>query len=162
MYIESVCMNEAMGAAQAVSVASILERKGRHVWCVSARATVYEAIALMDAKHVGALMVVTDGDLVGVVSERDYARKVFLRGRSSTDTLVEEIMTSPVIFVAPHHSVDECLRVMTHNHIRHLPVKEGRQVAGVVSIGDLVNTIISAQAETVHQLSSYIAGKYPG
>jgi CBS domain-containing protein len=162
MHIESACVGKATTAMSTELVDSILERKGRQVWWVSPSATVFEAIALMDDKHVGALMVASDGELIGVISERDYARKVILRGRSSSDTLVREIMTSPVITVTPKHGIDECLRMMTRHHIRHLPVLEERRLVGVVSIGDLVNAIISAQADTVHQLSNYITGKYPG
>lgn len=143
-------------------VRSILEKKGSAVWFVHPTAIVYEAIAMMDEKQVGALMVLSDDKLVGVISERDYARKVFLKGRSSKDTLVREIMTSPVITVTPGHKVDECLRLMSQHRIRHLPVLDGDSLVGVVSIGDLVNAVISAQAETIHQMSDYIAGTYPG
>ncbi|MCW5979665.1 MAG: CBS domain-containing protein [Bryobacteraceae bacterium] len=143
------------------SVRSILERKGHQIWSIPPTASVFEAIALMDDRQVGALMVVSDGELVGVISERDYARKVILRGRSSSNTPVGEIMTSTVITVTPENDVGECLRMMTVHRIRHLPVLEGRRVVGVVSIGDLVNSLMSAQADIVRQLSDYIAGKYP-
>ena len=141
---------------------SILETKGRTVWTVAPEATVYDALALMSEKHVGALVVVSEGKLVGVFSERDYARKIILQGKTSRDTLVHEIMSAPVMTISPDETVEECMRIMTRNRIRHLPVIESGSVAGVVSIGDLVNSIISAQAATIHQLSSYIAGKYPG
>ncbi len=144
------------------TVCSILETKGSEVWWISSEATVFEAIALMDEKRVGALMVVSGGALVGVISERDYARKVILKGRSSHETLVREIMSSPAITVGRQDTLDECMRLMTNHRIRHLPVIEGRQLAGVISIGDLTKAIISAQAGAVHQLSSYISGKYPG
>lgn len=144
------------------TVCSILETKGSEVWWVSSEATVFEAIALMDEKRVGALMVVSEGALVGVISERDYTRKVILRGRSSHETLVREIMSSPAIAVRLQDTLAECMRLMTDNRIRHLPVINGRQLVGVISIGDLIKAIISAQAGAVRQLSNYISGKYPG
>ena len=142
-------------------ISDVLNRKGSQVWSVSPTAFVYDAIALMADKHVGALLVISEGKLVGIVSERDYARKVILLGKSSKETEVQEIMTSPVIFVTPRQTVDECMRVMTENRIRHLPVAEDEKVMGVVSIGDLVNWIISAQEEAIHHLENYICGKYP-
>ncbi len=144
------------------TIHSILRTKGSSVYWLPPDATVYDAIAMMAEKGVGALLVCSEGKLVGVVSERDYARKVILKGKSSKDTVLREIMTSPVITVTAEHTVDECMRIMTVHRIRHLPVMEGDTVIGVVSIGDLVNSIISAQAETIHQLSNYICGKYPG
>lgn len=144
------------------TVAAILKRKGNTVWSVTPEATVYEAIAMMADKGVGALVVVTGGTVAGMVSERDYARKVILKGKSSRETRVGEIMTTPVITVTPEHTVEQCLEIITENRIRHLPVLEAGQLAGVVTIGDLVNALISAQADTIHQLSSYITGKYPG
>ena len=144
------------------TVRSVLEVKGRTVWTVAPEATVYEALSSMSEKQVGALVVVSEGKPVGVFSERDYARKVVLQGKASRDTLVREIMGTPVTTVSPDDTVEECMRVMTRNRIRHLPVLEGGSLAGVVSIGDLVNSIISAQAATIQQLSGYIAGKYPG
>jgi CBS domain-containing protein len=143
------------------TVRSILETKGSLAWSVAPEATVYEAIEMMAGRSVGALVVVSEGNLVGIVSERDYARKVILKGHSSRDTRVEEIMSSPVITVTPDHTVDECLRIATESRIRHLPVLDGGKLAGIVSIGDLVKAVVSAQAETIHQLNKYIAGSYP-
>jgi CBS domain-containing protein len=139
----------------------ILEHKGREVFSVAPSAPVFEAILRMSQVHVGALLVLEKGRLVGIISERDYARKVILAGRSSHDTLVREIMTPQVVSVRPTVTVDECMQLMTKHRIRHLPVVDGQKVIGVVSIGDLVQWIISAQEIVVEQLTSYIAGNYP-
>ncbi len=140
------------------SITSILQRKGSVVWSVRPQASVYDAIALMANKRVGALLVMSEGKLEGIISERDYARKVILQGRSSKDTLVDEIMTRSVIGVTPDHTVDECMRIVTECRIRHLPVLLGSEVVGVISIGDLVRAIISDQAYTIDQLHTYICG----
>lgn len=137
----------------------ILKRKGRDIYTVPPDATVYDAIARMAEKGVGALMVVSEGKLVGVISERDYARKVILKHLSSKDTMVREIMTCPVITVTIDHTVDQCMDIMTHHRVRHLPVMEGDKLAGVISIGDLVDNIITAQAETIEHLGNYINGR---
>ena len=143
------------------TIRDVLKRKGQDVWSIPPDFSVYRAIEIMADRHIGALLVIVDDKLVGIVSERDYARKVVLKGRSSKDTRVEEIMTSSVVCVEPQHAVDECMRIMTDNRIRHLPVVENQKVIGIVSIGDLVNWIISAQHQTIQQLQDYITGKYP-
>ena len=143
----------------AETVASILKKKGDAIWSVEPTATVYEAIAMMAEKSVGALLVVSDGKLVGIISERDYARKVVLQRRSSSDTLVQEIMTGSVISVTPDHSVENCMKLFTEHRVRHLPVLAGDKLLGVISIGDLVNAIITEQAETIGHLHTYISGR---
>lgn len=143
------------------TVREILDAKSRQIWSVTPETTVYDAIATMAERGIGALMVIEGGRLVGIVSERDYARKVILQGKHSKDTEVREIMTSPVITVTPEHTVEQCMEIVTNRRVRHLPVLAGESVAGMVSAGDLIKAIISAQAHTIHQLSCYIAGDYP-
>ena len=142
-----------------VPVASILRHKGSAVWSISPDASVYQAISVMAGKSIGALPVIADGQLVGIVSERDYARKVALQSRSSKDTTVGEIMAAPVISVTPDQTVEECLRTMTLRRVRHLPVVENGKVVGIVSIGDLVRKVVSAQSEIIQQLQQYISGQ---
>lgn len=143
------------------TVCSILRRKGGEAWTISPESTVYDALLMLADRDIGALLVVESGRLVGIISERDYARKVILKDKKSKDTTVHEIMATDLVTVTPDHTVDECMRIMTRHRIRHLPVLEEGKLAGLVSIGDLVNSIISAQAETINQLSNYIKGKYP-
>jgi CBS domain-containing protein len=140
------------------SIGPILKQKAGHVCSVSPSDSVYDAIAQMAEKQVGALLVTFNEKIVGIVSERDYARKVILKGRSSKETPVSEIMSSPVVTVSPEHSVGECMELITDRHIRHLPVLNGEKIMGVISIGDLVNWILSAQRETIRHLEAYITG----
>ena len=143
------------------SIHEILTHKGNSVWTVSPDHTVFEAIQLMSEKNVGALLVTERGRLIGIVSERDYTRKVALKGKTSKDLRVREIISGEVVTATPQHSVEDCMRLMTENRVRHLPVLDGETILGVVSIGDLVNWIISAQSTTIRQLETYISG-YPG
>ena len=144
------------------SVGALLALKGSAVWSIAPNSMVFDAIQLMADKNVGALPVVDNGQLVGMISERDYTRKVALKGRSSKDTPVREIMSHEVVTVNVADTINECMRVMTDSRIRHLPVMEGKKMVGLVSIGDLVRGIISAQTATIEALEKYITGDYPG
>ncbi len=137
-------------------VKQILDSKGREIWFISPNDSVLDAISTMAEKGVGALLVMEDGKLAGIVSERDYARKVILKGRSSKTTSVKEIMTAEVISANPEQSVKDCMSLMTEKRIRHLPVLDGDKIDGVLSIGDLVKTIIADQQFQIEQLENYI------
>lgn len=143
------------------TISTLLRSKGNEVVSVSVDSTVFEAVKKMAENHIGALLVFDGDHLSGIVSERDYARKVILKGRHSHDTQVREIMSSPVHSVTPERTVDECLCLMTKERIRHLPIVENEKVLGLVSMGDLVKWIISSQSHTIHHLQNYIAGEYP-
>jgi len=157
--VKAPAHRESMGMVE--TVRSILKNKGNQVWSLSPEDSVYDAVALMADKSVGALMVLSDGKIEGILSERDYARKVILRGHSSKEMRVHEIMTRSVITVTCEHTVGECMRIMTDHRVRHLPVLDGDNLAGMVSIGDIVRATISAQAETIRHLSQYITSDYP-
>ena len=140
------------------NASQILERKGDRVVSVGREAPVLEAIRLMAEHHIGAVLVIDDGQLLGIASERDYARKVVLQGRSSSDTPVHAIMSAPVVCVGPQDTVADCMAIMTERHIRHLPVLEGGRIAGIVSIGDLVKEVVEDQKQEISYLQQYIAG----
>jgi CBS domain-containing protein len=144
------------------NIDSLLHQKQPALWSVAPEATVFDAIQLMSDKNIGALPVMKGEELVGMFSERDYTRKVMLKGKSSKTTAVHEIISLPVISVGRAHSVEECMRLMTEHRVRHLPVLDGDKLVGIVSIGDLVNWTISAQNVALTQMEDYISGKYPG
>lgn len=139
-------------------VTYLLAAKGKDVWSIAPEAPVLDAIRLMADRSIGALPVIADGQLLGIVSERDYARKVILKNRSSADTPVRDIMTASVVTISPDESVHDCMEIMTQRRIRHLPVVERGKVVGMVSIGDLVKAVIEEQQQTITQLERYIAG----
>ncbi len=149
----------AKGVLEMRTVRSLLQTKGHAVWTIAPGASVYEALKVMADKNVGALLVLDDGKLVGIVSERDYARKVALRGQTSHNTFVQDIMSPGVISVRPDQTVEECMALMTDRHIRHLPVLADGRVVGVISIGDVVKSIITEQGFMIEQLTSYIVGR---
>ena len=140
------------------TVSQLLKLKGTEVFSVTPEDSVLRAIEIMATRHVGALLVMSDASLIGIISERDYARKVILKNRSSHDTPVSDIMTSPAITVAPEDTVRHCMELMTDGRFRHLPVVKGGRVAGMLSIGDLVKAVIQEQSEHIEQLERYIAG----
>lgn len=140
------------------TVQQLLQAKGSEIWCIGPDATVFDAIKLMSEKEIGALVVTHNHAVIGILSERDYARKVLLKGRSSRNTPVRDIMSRNVVYAEPDQHVEHCMNVMTERRIRHLPVLEDGRLVGIVSIGDLVKSIISEQQETIEQLESYIRG----
>ena len=142
-------------------ISSVLIHKASALWSIAPEATVFEAIKLMAEKNIGSLLVLSGGRLAGVFTERDYTRKIALLGKTSKETRVGEIMSTNVITVTPDDSVEECMRLMTNNRVRHLPVMEGPNVIGLISIGDLVNWIISTQNAHIEQMEQYIAGSVP-
>ena len=144
------------------TISEILRDKGSRVWSISPDAKVFEALQLMTERNIGALPVLEGTKMLGILSERDYARKVALLGRSSRQTTVREIMSAQVVLARPDDSIEECMRLMTETRVRHIPVIHGDQLLGIVSIGDLVKWIISAQSAALHQMENYIAGGYPG
>ena len=142
------------------TISEILTQKGPQVWTVSPDTMVFDAIQLMADKNIGALVVTEHGKVVGIMSERDYTRKIALKGKSSKQTPVLEIISGKVVSASPSHTVEDCMRLMTDHRVRHLPVLSDDNILGIVSIGDLVNWIISAQTTAIHQLQTYITG-YP-
>ncbi len=139
-------------------VSQLLEAKGHTVWTITPDTTVFEALKLMADRNVGALLVVEGEKLVGIFSERDYARKVILKGKASREIPVDEIMSTRVVFVRPNQTIDECMALMTEKRIRHLPVLQSGKLIGLISIGDVVKTVISEQEFIIHQLENYISG----
>ena len=140
------------------TVRDILNLKGHDIWSVRTDQTVFEALGILSEKNIGALLVLDAGKLVGIFSERDYSRKVFLLGKSSKETRVDEVMTTEVCFVTPGTNIEECMALFTDKRIRHLPVMEADQLVGVISIGDVVNKIICEQKSTIGDLENYITG----
>ncbi|MBI5685069.1 MAG: CBS domain-containing protein [Verrucomicrobia bacterium] len=145
-----------------IPISTVLAQKSAQVASIRPDATVFDAISVMAERNVGALPVIEDARLIGIISERDYTRRVVLKGKSSRQTSVREIMTQQPIVATTAHSIEECMRLMTEKHVRHLPIVEGEKMVGIVSIGDLVKWIITVQAETIEQLKKYINGEYPG
>lgn len=142
------------------SVGQLLKEKGNNVWTISPNKTVYQALELMAEKDVGALLVTEGEKVVGIFSERDYARKVILQGKSSVNTNVSQLMVKEVIYVTSKESIDDCMGLMTENRIRHLPVIDDGELIGLVSIGDVVSHIISIQEFKINELKKYITGSY--
>jgi CBS domain-containing protein len=139
-----------------ITLSQVLDTKGHNVWSVSPHISAYQALELMADKDVGALVVIDQGKVVGMFSERDYARKLALKGKSSKETKVAEVMTEPVCYVLPWTSISECMTLMTNKHVRHLPVLDNDKLVGIVTIGDVVKAIISEQESVIHELKSYV------
>ena len=142
------------------TIAQLLNAKGKQIWLVEPKATIFEALEIMSEKGIGALLVMEDGKLKGIFSERDYARKVILKGKSSKETPVGELMTKKVFYIDPQKTTNDCMAMMTAKRIRHVPVIEDNQVIGIVTIGDVVNQIISEQEVTINHLENYITGSH--
>ena len=142
------------------TIAQLLNAKGKQIWSVEPKATIFEALEIMSEKEIGALLVMEDGKLTGIFSERDYARKVILKGKSSKETPVGELMTKKVFYIDPQKTINDCMAMMTAKRIRHVPVIEDNKVMGVVTIGDVVNQIISEQEVTINHLENYITGSH--
>ena len=141
-----------------ITIKHVLEEKGSTVWSVKSSDTVYDALKLFADKNIGAVLVMDEGKLSGIFTERDYARKVILKAKSSKDTTVGELMSREVFYLSPSDTVDDCMAIMTDKHVRHVPVLENGRVAGLISIGDVVKQTISAQEFTIQQLKKYISG----
>lgn len=141
-----------------LKVQDVLRAKSKNIWSVSSRETTYKALEILAEKDIGALMVIDEGKLAGIFSERDYARKVILKGKSSRETSVGELMTREIYSITPDKTVEECMALMTTIHCRHVPVFENNQLIGVVTIGDVVNAIINEQQIKIHDLEKYITG----
>jgi CBS domain-containing protein len=142
-----------------VTIGTILHHKGAQVWTIPPGATVFEAIQLLAQKNIGALPVVEGNKVIGIFSERDYTRKVALAGKTSQKTLVREILSTDVITASSQNTIEDCMRLMTEKRVRHLPILEDEKLAGLISIGDLVNWIISAQSAAIDQMESYLSGR---
>ena len=142
------------------SVEKVLRTKGSEAWHIAPQATVYEALQLMSEKEIGSILVLEEGEVVGIFTERDYARKLILKGKFSKDTAVRELMTQEVLYVEPQNTIEDCMVLMTKNRVRHLPVMDNGKLAGIVSLGDMVKHIISEQESTIAQLEKYITGSY--
>ena len=142
------------------SVEKVLRIKGSEAWHIAPQATVYEALQLMSKKEIGSILVLEEGKVVGIFTERDYARKLILKGKFSKDTAVRELMTQDVLYVEPQNTIEDCMVLMTKNRVRHLPVMDNGKLAGIVSLGDMVKHIISEQESTIAQLEKYITGSY--
>jgi len=142
------------------TIETLLRIKGNDIWSVAPQATVYEALQILSEKDVGALLVVHKGEVVGIFSERDYARKLVLKGKFSKDTPVGELMTREVLYVGPESTIEDCMALMTAKSVRHLPILENKQLIGIVTLGDVVKQIISQQEFTIEQLENYVSGIY--
>jgi len=143
-----------------VTVRQLLQTKSDEIWSVAPQDSVFNALQLMADRNIGVLLVIEGGKLVGIFSERDYARKVILLGKASKATLVSEVMTASVLYVTPGMTIEECMALMTAKHVRHLPVIENENILGIVTIGDVVKMVISEQKFTIQQLENYITGRY--